>query len=83
MNGWMVIDDCCGESDRGWGCAYRDVQMIVSNFILRGMSVKIPSILEIQQTLVDAAFVPATFLSSHSVRIPSLTLFPLACRRAL
>jgi len=63
--------DCCGESDRGWGCAYRDLQMIVSNFILRGLSVKIPSILEIQQTLVDAAFVPATFLSSHSWIEPS------------
>jgi hypothetical protein len=50
--------------------------MIVSALILRGGSgndiyakLSVPTILQIQQTLVDSSFVPASFLSSHSVGI--------------
>lgn len=40
--------------DRGWGCAYRSLQTIVSFFLLNNYTTKpVPSHRQIQQTLVD------------------------------
>jgi len=63
--------DCNGDSDRGWGCAYRDLQMIISNLIHRGIALKIPNILQIQQALVDSKFSPSSILGSQNWIEPS------------
>lgn len=65
--------DCCGELDFGWGCAYRCLQMILSNLAIRGYSNKIlkfgkdvvlgmPSIYEIQEALAQVVCNESFFL---------------------
>jgi hypothetical protein len=62
------IDGCCGEGDHGWGCAYRSIQLIISNLVYRRVLLRVPSILNIQRTLVDSGFVADRFIGSNSVR---------------
>jgi len=40
-----------GEEDYGWGCCYRGLQNVLSNFKYRGIENKVPSIIEIQTRL--------------------------------
>ena len=52
--------------DDGWGCAYRSLQTIVSWFVLNGqVNIEIPSIEQIQQTLVDIGDKSQNFVGSN------------------
>ncbi|CAH0401336.1 unnamed protein product [Chilo suppressalis] len=57
---------CDGFDDRGWGCGYRTLQSICSwmneNYIKKQ---NVPSILEIQETLVEMEDKPKSFLKSR------------------
>uniref|UniRef100_A0A8D8PLJ0 Probable Ufm1-specific protease 2 n=1 Tax=Cacopsylla melanoneura TaxID=428564 RepID=A0A8D8PLJ0_9HEMI len=54
-----------GENDDGWGCAYRSLQTLYSWFLLEGFTSKpVPSIREIQETLVYIQDKPPKFLGS-------------------
>jgi len=64
-----------GEDDKGWGCAYRSLQTISSWIILnvpleqRTISTKqlqVPSLMEIQEALVEIEDKPSSFLNSRS-----------------
>lgn len=55
-----------GAKDDGWGCAYRSLQTIFSWYLLNGHTrLPIPTIPEIQQTLVDIGDKPPAFLGSN------------------
>jgi hypothetical protein len=55
-----------GVNDRGWGCAYRSLQTIFSWYLLQGfMDKKVPSIAEIQKTLVDVKDKKPSFVGSR------------------
>ncbi len=54
-----------GETDAGWGCAYRSLQTLASWFVCQGYSEsKVPSILEIQKALIELKDKPAKFAGS-------------------
>lgn len=55
-----------GESDDGWGCAYRSLQTLASWLRLQGYTAKpVPSLREIQQCLYDIGDKPAKFVGSR------------------
>ncbi|KAI5703100.1 hypothetical protein M8J75_007665 [Diaphorina citri] len=55
-----------GETDDGWGCAYRSLQTLYSWFLLEGFTSKpVPTIREIQETLVYIQDKPPKFLGSR------------------
>jgi hypothetical protein len=55
-----------GVNDRGWGCAYRSLQTIVSWFRLnRYTDIDVPSHTDVQRALVRTGDKPATFVGSH------------------
>ena len=59
---------CDGVDDRGWGCGYRTLQTIISWMVnnKKGLSEKaVPSIAEIQDTLVKMEDKPARFSGSR------------------
>jgi hypothetical protein len=78
---------CCGELDRGWGCAYRCAQMIVSHCLKRGLINKdslpfidpefsakfeaVPSINSIQRALVSVKALPEDSIGSRTWIEPS------------
>ncbi|XP_054738226.1 probable Ufm1-specific protease 1 [Anastrepha obliqua] len=67
---WLYFHDGCdGFKDNGWGCAYRTLQS-VSSWIVnkRGSSdcdATVPSIKEIQQTIVQIGYRDKEFVGSH------------------
>lgn len=55
-----------GEQDEGWGCAYRSLQTVYSWFLLEGFTSKpVPTIREIQETLVYIQDKPPKFVGSR------------------
>jgi Ufm1-specific protease 2 len=57
-----------GYSDEGWGCAYRSLQTLFSWFLINGFKkegVYVPSILDIQKTLVKVGDKPAKIIDSN------------------
>ncbi|CBK22256.2 uncharacterized protein [Blastocystis hominis] len=55
-----------GLNDKGWGCAYRSLQCLLSFFSLNHyVDMRVPSIPEIQQVLVDIGDKPASFVNSR------------------
>jgi hypothetical protein len=55
------------ENDKGWGCAYRSLQTLFSWFLVNGLGhkgVKVPSISEIQKTLVTVGDKEPKFVGS-------------------
>lgn len=55
-----------GEQDEGWGCAYRSLQTLYSWFLLEGFTSKpVPTIREIQETLVYIQDKPPKFVGSR------------------
>ncbi|CAD7014287.1 unnamed protein product [Ceratitis capitata] len=61
--------DCDGYKDNGWGCAYRTLQTLCSWIAGKRcdteFDTKVPSILEIQQTLVNTGDKTNDFVGSH------------------
>jgi hypothetical protein len=54
-----------GFDDKGWGCAYRSMQTIVSWLLKQNLSIKaVPSHAEIQRMLVDMLDKPPSFANS-------------------
>lgn len=54
-----------GYDDKGWGCAYRSMQTIVSWILKQHLSIKaVPSHVEIQRILVDMLDKPPSFINS-------------------
>jgi len=52
-------------SDKGWGCAYRSLQTLASWLVLNNyMTASVPTIPEIQKTLVKLDDKPASFVGS-------------------
>lgn len=64
--GYMYYHYLQGKTDdKGWGCAYRSLQTIVSWYQLQGYTTRpIPSHKEIQKCLVDIGDKPADFIGS-------------------
>lgn len=55
-----------GEKDDGWGCAYRSLQTLCSWFLMQGHTTKkVPSISDIQKTLVSMGDKDAKFIGSR------------------
>lgn len=57
-----------GYSDEGWGCAYRSLQTLFSWFLINGFKkegVYVPSILDIQKTLVKVGDKPNKIIDSN------------------
>lgn len=57
-----------GYSDEGWGCAYRSLQTLFSWFLMNGFKKEglyVPSILEIQKTLVAIGDKPKKIIDSQ------------------
>eukprot|EP00762_Andalucia_godoyi_P005408 ANDGO_08370.mRNA.1 Ufm1-specific protease len=53
-------------NDKGWGCAYRSLQTLFSWFILNGFTDRtVPSLPEIQETLVAVGDKPKKFIGSR------------------
>lgn len=55
------------KNDKGWGCAYRSLQTLFSWFLINRIkdpNIKVPSIDEIQSTLVKIGDKPPSFVSS-------------------
>lgn len=59
--------NCCSEEDNCWGCAYRDLQCIISNYILKGIiKAEIPSLVHIQAAMDTVGHrAPKKFLGSE------------------
>ncbi|XP_055837962.1 probable Ufm1-specific protease 1 [Episyrphus balteatus] len=60
--------NCDGHNDIGWGCAYRTLQSVCSwieDKLMDGRESVVPSILEIQQLLVDIGDKPFEFFGSR------------------
>lgn len=57
--------NCDSTKDAGWGCAYRVCQMILSWILLQGIrQIQIPSILEMQEILVQMKDKPDNWIGS-------------------
>lgn len=70
-----------GYDDKGWGCAYRSLQMVMSWYQLSGQSNATPlSILNIQEKLFDMGVMDAAFdvgCKQWIGRFPTLCLFQI------